>query len=120
MTTRRDLLVDSVLLVSAVAVNLFVAPGVRWPFRLLALFGLLVCLRQLASTLRKLDDAKHGTFDLIVACDHNPEGVRHEQLSRSRLWLLLRFLDPDHHLVWINGQPFDPDDWRRHLKGKRR
>ena len=112
-------MIDLVVLASAIVVNLAVAPGTRWPFRLLALFGLVVSLAMVVRDLRRLDEQRYGTFDLTVACDHSPEGVQLDGLSRSALWMALGQLDPAHHRVTINREPLDPAQWRELKAGRR-
>ena len=118
MSARRELAINLAVLASAIVVNLVIAPGTRWPFRLLALLGLVVSLAMVVRDLRRLDDARWGSFDLTVACEHTPQGVRLDGLNRAGLWRALRTLDPSHHRLTINGQPLDPGQWRELLGGR--
>jgi hypothetical protein len=112
--TRRDLLADVAMVVSGIGINVLAGPAARWPFRLLGLAALLWCISTLVRDLRRYDDQRHGTFDLLVACEHTPDGARLDGLTRSELWRVLRRLDPEHHLVWVDGKPLDVErgKWR--------
>jgi len=120
MTTRRDLLVDAWLVVLVVLVNITLSLlSARLLPSLLAAVGLVIVLRVFRSDLRRWDDQQYGLFDLLICCDHTPEGIHFTQQTRTELWRVLRRLDPDHYLVWINRQPFDADRWHE-LRGSRR
>lgn len=86
--------------------------ALRWPFRLLAVAGILVAFNLALTDLRRADDLRYGTFSLLVVCDHQPDGRRFEGLTRHELWLQLATLDPAHHLVWIDDVPLF-GDWRK-------
>jgi len=105
IATRRDLLVDVALLVVGLAVNVWAHDGAGLGLRVLGIVAWFALVVIFVRDLARHDAAKYGTFDLLVACDHHPNGVRYERITRMQLWVLLRGLNPDHHLVWVDQQP---------------
>lgn len=84
---------------------------VRWPLRVLAAVAMLAGLKTGLADLHTADELKFGTFKLLIACDHEPDGVLYPDLTREQLWIVLAGLDPDHHTVWIDDKPLF--NWRQ-------